>query len=1007
MNNKIISLAFASIVALFIIMLIIPGATAGVLSDQYKEEDTLNPNNILYTPILKQEEQDVFHSIQDTVNLYGIQDLSTDKIQDVSSRLTGQTEVIRDQAEGNYIRPQKTGEKTLLDTKLSSDLEKPDITEPFSSDRLTKLESNGDTIGESNKDLHHIEINFRDLADISTITHYLDVKRSFQSDKTTITGWADKENILEIAKLPAVSSIDELTTPVRNIGSVMTEGDKIIGTDVVREKFGANGTGIKVGVISDGVDHLNESQATGDLPLNVHVLSNAYGGDEGVSMLEIIHDIAPGAELYFHDCGSNYIEFNSALDALNDAGCQIVVDDISWLQVPYFEDGMIATHLNDILKNNPYSIHITAAGNDAGRHYQGMYVAQPNDTFADLSDGTSPYKDLYVKVPRGGYLLGVLQWDDPWDSSKNDYDLYMYNAKTGDILSYSKRLQNGDDKPLEKCIYENTGSETITVGVAVENFKKKADPRILEIYLYPLGGSKILPDNIRPEDSIFGHAAVPSVITVGAISQTSQNKVLNYSSQGPVTIIYPKQEIRRKPDVVAPSGVSVTRAGSVEVPFIGTSASAAHIAGLTASIWSAFPNMTAGIIKSALYDTANDLGEAGWDPVNGYGSPNAVKMYEKLQGMPVPSLNFTPTKIPVHTPTPVTTKKLNPGEHLIEGPAVINKSGVYLLDNDLLLNTEPVIHVMASDVVIDGQGHTIEGIETTIGLNTSQKQFGIFVTTTGSNKTIERVTIKNLKFTNLFCGIALYNTKDVSIENCDFEYNYAGISILGSSKSKIVDSQGSGNIMGIMVLKNSKDNIISKSSFSKNLVGAVFTLADKNTVEKSSFILNENRGIVLTGEKNILKGNVISGNSNDGVFLTNANQTEISTNLIENNDMHGVLISNVSNNTMNSNLFQGNFVGIGLNLAEDNLIYNNLFNNQKNFYIYNLSTSNKWNIQKKTGPNIIGGPYIGGNFWGSLDGTGFSENPKNAGKDGFTTRDFVINENNIDKLPLSSVKNKS
>ena len=213
--------------------------------------------------------------------------------------------------------------------------------------------------------------------------------------------------------------------------------------------------------------------------------------------------------------------------------------------------------------------------------------------------------------------------------------------------------------------------------------------------------------------------------------------------------------------------------------------------------------------------------------------------------------------------------------------------------------------------------------------------------------------------------------------------------------------------MGIMVLKNSKDNIISKSSFSKNLVGAVFTLADKNTVEKSSFILNENRGIVLTGEKNILKGNVISGNSNDGVFLTNANQTEISTNLIENNDMHGVLISNVSNNTMNSNLFQGNFVGIGLNLAEDNLIYNNLFNNQKNFYIYNLSTSNKWNIQKKTGPNIIGGPYIGGNFWGSLDGTGFSENPKNAGKDGFTTRDFVINENNIDKLPLSSVKNKS
>ena len=62
-------------------------------------------------------------------------------------------------------------------------------------------------------------------------------------------------------------------------------------------------------------------------------------------MLEIVHDIAPDAELYFRDCGSNTLDFADGIDALADAGCTIICDDIGWINDPFFEDGALATHI--------------------------------------------------------------------------------------------------------------------------------------------------------------------------------------------------------------------------------------------------------------------------------------------------------------------------------------------------------------------------------------------------------------------------------------------------------------------------------------------------------------------------------------------------------------------------------------------------------------------------------------------------------------------------------------
>ena len=151
-----------------------------------------------------------------------------------------------------------------------------------------------------------------------------------------------------------------------------TQGDTVLNTANVRSLYGYSGSGMKIGVISDGVDHLSESVATGDLPSNVRVLSNTIGGDEGTAMLEIIHDMVPNATLYFHDSGSNTAAFDAGVDDLISNGCTVICDDIAWLQEPFFEDGTVASHVESVLSKYPI-VYISAAGNEAQDHYQGTF----------------------------------------------------------------------------------------------------------------------------------------------------------------------------------------------------------------------------------------------------------------------------------------------------------------------------------------------------------------------------------------------------------------------------------------------------------------------------------------------------------------------------------------------------------------------------------------------------------------------------------------------------------
>ena len=130
------------------------------------------------------------------------------------------------------------------------------------------------------------------------------------------------QDLYELAAIDGVRAVREVIAPGLSIGSVTTEGDIVHKTANVRSGYGYTGAGVKIGIISNGVKHINDSKESGDLPDDVHVLSDEVGGDGGTAMLEIVHDMVPDAELYFHDMGDDEIEFNYAIDALVSSGCR-------------------------------------------------------------------------------------------------------------------------------------------------------------------------------------------------------------------------------------------------------------------------------------------------------------------------------------------------------------------------------------------------------------------------------------------------------------------------------------------------------------------------------------------------------------------------------------------------------------------------------------------------------------------------------------------------------------
>lgn len=138
-------------------------------------------------------------------------------------------------------------------------------------------------------------------------------------------------------------------------------------------------------------------------------------------------------------------------------------------------------------------------------------------------------------------------------------------------------------------------------------------------------------------------------------------------------------------------------------------------------------------------------------------------------------------------------------------------------------------------------------------------------------------------------------------------------------------------------------------------------------------------------------------NNDAGIYINGAENILITNNNIEGNSDYGITLIGAFNNTITRNYIQNNSIGIECQFANYNYIYDNYFENEENTYLIEETTFNYWNVPKTLGINILGGPYIGGNYWHNYSGP-------DTDSDGLGDTPYVVDYllENSDNYPLTN-----
>jgi hypothetical protein len=440
-------------------------------------------------------------------------------------------------------------------------------------------------------------------------------------------------------------------------GSVDTEGDITHQAYLARQTYGIDGSGLNIGVLSSGVDSLAQSQSTGDLG-PVTVLPGQVGsGDEGTAMLEIVHDLAPGANLFFATAGPSLEAFADNAHALQAAGCNIILDDVTYFTESPFQEGQSAKAyspndegigiqaINDVTAAG--AIYLSAAGNsgnldsNASGTWEGDFADGGAATGVLAGVGNvhlfaagTPFES--VTAP-GGPI--VLQWADPLGASSNDYDLYLLSSDGSTIIDASTNVQDGSEDPLEELLDEVIpGNQLVVV--------KQPAAKGVFLHLATFGAGLA----VSTRGAETGHNAAEQALTIAATPAhialqpgfpagpypdpfNASNVVEPYSSDGPRQIFFDQDgnpltpgnfsstggKVLAKPDFTAADGVAISGAGGFPNPFYGTSAAVPHAAAIAALVLAAKPALTGTEVTSTLSSTAIDIMIAGHDASSGGG----------------------------------------------------------------------------------------------------------------------------------------------------------------------------------------------------------------------------------------------------------------------------------------------------------------------------------------------------------------------------------------------------
>ncbi len=453
------------------------------------------------------------------------------------------------------------------------------------------------------------------------------------------------ERLAALAAVQTIRPADEAVTRKDNT----TQGDAAHRATVARTTHRVDGTGIGIGVISDGVRTLAARQASGDVPAQVTVLPGQAGaGDEGTALLEIVHDLAPGAELYFATGNGGQARMAVNIEALCEAGANVIVDDIGYLLESAFQDDIVAQGVNAAVADG--CVFFSAGGNDGNLTHgtSGVWEGDYAAGSALVVDGqTVGTKHDFGGGVEANELEGrsvraiILQWADPLEDSSNDYDLFLVN-ENGAVLASSTDTQDGTQDPIEVIsspIFDYSGLSVVVVKASGAN-------RYLRVQAHsgPLA--------VATAGTLYGHSAQENAISVAMVDVATAGgsdgvfdgteSVRSSNSDGPRRIFFEADgtaitsgnfsatggKLLQKPDLTAATCVATATPGFS--PFCGTSAAAPHAAAIGALMLEAAggpEQVTLAQLRTAMTGAALDIEATGVDRDSGYGivmAPAAV-----------------------------------------------------------------------------------------------------------------------------------------------------------------------------------------------------------------------------------------------------------------------------------------------------------------------------------------------------------------------------------------------
>lgn len=463
-----------------------------------------------------------------------------------------------------------------------------------------------------------------------------------------VSGW------LPLAQIEAAAALGEVQVlsaalPRTRAGAVTTQGDFAQRSDVARSTSKLDGTGVTVGVLSDSYDcYAQYAQpgsgvpasgangyasngftataaadvASGDLPSGVLVLAEAnclaYGaplqlpfGDEGRAMMQILHDVAPGASLAFYTAENGSAGFANGILKLatpktsGGAGATIIAEDVGYFDEPFYQDGIVAQAI-DTVKTQGVA-YFTAAGNNGHLSYENT---QPS--FATLSQtapttgehllnfdtsGQTTATALPVTIPAlipGEFVGIVVQWDQPYvtgaptsGGATSSIDLCVAGSGTDQILNaYTMQPMGctgpstvGGD-PVRILLVgnpadatANTAQENITITVGLAG--ATPPPGRLIVAVEDDGAGSKITAFATDSATVQGHSGAAGAAAVGAAFYyqtpecgTTPAVIEPFSSRGGAPILFDAAGhrlatpvIRQKPDFVAPNGGNDTFLG--------------------------------------------------------------------------------------------------------------------------------------------------------------------------------------------------------------------------------------------------------------------------------------------------------------------------------------------------------------------------------------------------------------------------------------------------------------